>query len=445
MNKPTRLFMIILLLILPSITFASAAPKLEGPPLGERWFSISMNGEWVGFSHTRVSKTSDGFELFSEGSARLKVMGTSRQASSRERYQVGPDLSLRTFEVDQIIEGKPVKINGGVIGKVVKITSVSAGKTKTSSLKFKKQLLPPPALNFYAPMHGAAPGRKFDVQMLDVEGLKIKGVEIEVVGVETLPKGEQSLHIRNDLYPIVDNDIWLDLAGNTLKESVRDDLIVTRAEDAQTVLTFVAEAALAQKDLIADFSRIPTAPPLKDPAALKALGVSFIGFPSEYPLLQGAGQSATRVNGATKFLMSRVTPKNTDTSSDQGALAPYLEPVPGANGKIAAKAGEISGNEQDRAKAAEKLSTWVAAKIKRSTTEAGSMLETLEKGKAVPGPMPGSMSPWPGRWGSPAGWLMAWLMRRIEASPSTAGPKATWANGSPLTRLSISFRRISPI
>jgi hypothetical protein len=69
------------------------------------------------------------------------------------------------------------------------------------------------------------------VKFLDIEDVKIKDVKISVIGAETLADGTAAIHMQNDLFPVVDNDIWVDLVGNTVRESVHDDLIVTQAEN----------------------------------------------------------------------------------------------------------------------------------------------------------------------------------------------------------------------
>ena len=44
----------------------------------------------------------------------------------------------------------------------------------------------------------------------------------------------------NDLYTFVDNDIWVDHSGNTVKESVRHGLILTQAVDREAGRKFLA-------------------------------------------------------------------------------------------------------------------------------------------------------------------------------------------------------------
>lgn len=239
-------------------------------------------------------------------------------------------------------------------------------------------------MNFYPPMQVAAPGKTYNVQMLDVEGIKIKGVEIKVIGQETLQGGVEALHMQNDLYPFVDNDIWLDLSGNTLKESVRDEMILTRAEDALTVQNFIADAALARKDLILDFSLIRIEPPLSNPEKLQRMTAILSGFPPEFLLYRDARQQATREeDGTIAFKTTKaLAVKNANGAQDQSALAPFLEAtarIPVDNGEIATKAKEIAGGEQDRLKVVEKLTRWVAAEVKGAAMDSLPPLETMKK------------------------------------------------------------------
>ncbi len=376
---------IIFIVLLPIIASAAPIPRLQAPPLGERWFSISMNDERVGFAHTSVLETAAGYELFSEGSVKLKVMGVSRQSSAREKYQVGKDLALKSFLVEQTIDGRPMRLTGEVSGKTASVVIETEGTRKTKSLKVKNKLLPPPALNFYPPMQGAVAGKTYKVQMLDIEGVTVKGVEITVIGTETLPGGINPIHLQNDLYSLADNDIWVDNSGNTIQESVRDGLDCYQGGRSTDYEEFIAEAALAKKDMIFDFSLIRVEPPVKDPENLKKMVVLFIGFPQSFPLLQGAGQASSRLeDGTIQFVVAKPTAQDPNAPYDAAALAPYLEAreeIQADNGEIMERAKQIIGPERDRLQAAAKLNHWVAAEIKEAVTDSRSPLETMKNGE----------------------------------------------------------------
>jgi transglutaminase-like putative cysteine protease len=233
-------------------------------------------------------------------------------------------------------------------------------------------------------MQGAAPGKQYRVQMLDVEAVKIKEVKIQVIGVETLDGVKESIHLRNDLYSFVDNDIWLDPAGNTIRESVREGLIVTRLEDARSAGRFIAEAALSKMDMVLDFSLVKVATPIENPAAMKKLVVALSGIPAAIPLLQGAAQKAERLaDGSVRFTLesSPYTTNAPAAAYDKTAYAPYLKTsgrILADNPEIIARKTEVVATETEPLKIVEKLTHWVATTVKGTVTDSQSPLETLE-------------------------------------------------------------------
>ena len=373
--------------LFPGMPAAAPIPQLAEPPLGERWFSIIMGDERTGFAHTTITVVPGGYEVVSEGSARMVVLGFTREASSRETYLVNRDLSLKSFVAEQTIGGKPMRLKGEVTAKGVKVTVEAAGKRQEKSLKGRGKVYPAPVLNLYPLIKGISAGRKYRLQMLDAEEVKLKEVTITALGKETLPGGVAAVHLRNDLYPFVDNDIWVDLAGNTIRESVRDGLIVTGAEDATVAGKFIIEAAIARKELILDFSLVRLDRPIARPAELKRMAVELTGMPANMPLFSGGGQKAVRLEG-DKVLVSvenALSPsKNGPAAGDVPENSNYLAPG-GANtqenGELAAVGNEITGGEKDPRKKVEKLARWVAVEVAETGDDNRSPLETLRSKK----------------------------------------------------------------
>lgn len=104
-----------LLLYGSGTSFAATFKKLDRPPLSERWFGIHVDGERVGFYRQTISETPEGYRMDGYGSVRMRVMGFSKEASTRESYLVAKNLSLRSFDVEQIINGTPSRITGRYI------------------------------------------------------------------------------------------------------------------------------------------------------------------------------------------------------------------------------------------------------------------------------------------------------------------------------------------
>jgi transglutaminase-like putative cysteine protease len=384
----------IVVLVLAILSFAFSAPAspvnvppLAAPPLGERWFSIAMNGERTGFAMLKIVQAEGGYEIESSGSVKMLVLGFSREAASREHYRVNRDLSLKSFTVEEIIDGSRMQVSGEVSAKGVRVTVDRGGKKEEKTFKSKTPLFPPSVLNIYPLMKGVAPGREYRLRTLDVEAVKVKEVKVSVVGPETLADGTRAVHLQNDLYTFVDNDIWVDEQGNTLRESVRDGLIVTAAEDKDVAARFLLDAAVAKRDLVLDFSLVPVTPPLPAPERLIRLAVELSGIPANVPLLEGGGQKAERVDAErVRFTMERSAAAGQATS---GAVAAaerdrYLEAntrIPAADAEIMALKDTIVGKTGEPREAVSLLVRWVAANVEGTVTDSQSPLETLKSRK----------------------------------------------------------------
>lgn len=373
-----RLLLLVTLLCLPLLLHAAETPKIAAPPVGERWFTIIVGGERVGFAHLSIAEAPDGYRIESDGSVKMRIMAVSREATTKESYLVGRDLALRSFSAESRVDGSPLTVRGELTPKGIKVTTESGDGKKERTLKVKGPVYPPPVLNFYPLIQGTPVGKTLKLAMLDSESVKVKQVKVEVVGVETLAPQGTVVHLRNNLYPVVDNDIWVDLKGNTVKESVRDDLVLTVAEEETTAKAALAEAALAKSDLALDFSLVKLSPPLERPAQLKKLVLDLSGFPADFPLLQGSAQQVSRLAaGTVRFTMPN--PAFQAAPTDQPVPAD-LEPgqrIPSDNPKIAAQKNEIVGSQKDPAQAARLLVQWVAREIKPAVTDNQSPVDTL--------------------------------------------------------------------
>jgi len=363
---------------------AAPLPPLTTLPLGEQWYSIMLNDERTGFAHQTISKRPEGYEIRVDSSVKLTVLGFSREATIRESYLVSPDLALLSCNVEQTLDGSGMKLTGKTVSDGISLTVENAGKKKTSLLKSKGPVYPAAALNVYPLMKGFVPGKRYRIKVLDTEAQKIKEVVVTAVGVETLPGAGEVRRVRNDLYPFVDNDIWVDRQGKTVKESVRDGLVVTQIEDAASAARFLSQTALAKKDLILDFSLIKAEPPIRDPGGVTRLTVEFDGWPEDIEFPEGVGQKVVGRNGRT------LTVAITAHTSSEGAPLPEderrrflegTERIIPEHPEIRARQEAIIGAEKDQAKSVALLTRWVATTIEGTVTDSQSPVETLRDGK----------------------------------------------------------------
>jgi transglutaminase-like putative cysteine protease len=371
------------LLVLCSSLSSLAAPfgKIEVPPLSERWFGIYVNSERVGFYRQQIDKSGDGYRMEGNGSVRMKVMSFSKEASMRETYQVTKGLALRSFDVEQTVNGSSSHVSGTVSGSAIHIKSEISGKTTDKMIKFKGDVFPGPALNLYPLMRSVAAGSSYKIQAFDPEEVKIKEIQISVIGEEKSSEGVAALKLRNNLYPFVSNDIWVDGQGNTIEESVREGLVTTKAELPNALGSFISDWALAKKDLIYDFSLVRVQPPIKEPKKLTGLAVEISEWNDSLPLLQDGGQQVIK-RGSGKVVVK--TGSLAAASLGTKALKPadaYLKPADKIESdapEIKAQAKTLAEGVKSQEELAKKLAAWTADWLKDTIDDGGSAVESYK-------------------------------------------------------------------
>ncbi len=376
-------FLALCIALLSGTSVVSAAPfgKIETLPLSERWFGIYLNGERVGFYRQHIEKHEDGYRIEGNGSVRMKVMNFSKEASMREIYVVSKGLALKTFDVEQTVNGAASHVSGRTSGTTLHLKNEANGKTNDKTLKYKGEVYPGPMLNYFPLFRSLNPGSLYKIQMFDPEELKIKDIQITVLGESKTSEGKNALKLRNNLYPFVTNDIWIDEGGNTLEESVREGLVITRAERPEALGHFISNWALAKKDLIFDFSLVRITPPIKNIQKLAGLSIEVSNWNDAVPLFQEGGQRATKVgDGRVLFKTGTLAPPSPvllEGSVSEGFLKPA--------DKIESDAPEIIATAQmltekiprdvDRAKA---LAAWTAEWLNDTIADGGSAVESFK-------------------------------------------------------------------
>lgn len=379
---PYLVCLLILILFASAPAWAAPVKKLDKPPLSEQWFGIYVDNERVGFYRQKISEVADGYRIEGDGSVRMTVMGFSKEASSREAYQVAKNLTLRSFDVEQNLNGVSSRVTGRIGDSTLRLKNESNGKVTEKQLKFKGELFPGPALNILPLMRDVTAGKSYKTSTFDAEDLKIKEVKIAIIGEEKTPDGRPAIKLRNNLYPFVSNDIWVDSQGNTLLESVRDGLVTTRAEEPKQLGGFVGALALSKKDLIYDFSLVRVEPPLQTPQKLTGLAVAVTGWNDALPLLQGGGQSVEK-GGEGRIVVRTGTATAAPTPVDVATVnTAYLKPADKIEAdapEIIARARELAAGKKDAGEVARALAGWTAEWLKDTVQDGGGALVSLKE------------------------------------------------------------------
>lgn len=382
-KAPLLMFIIAFFLSLSAVapTFAAAPRKIERPPLSERWFGIFVDNERVGFYRQTIGESGDGYRMDGYGTVRLKVMGFQKEASTRETYIVSKNLSLRSFDVEQTINGSSSRVTGKTADGIIRLKSEVNGKTTDKQLKFKGEVFPGPALNIYPLMRDSSPGKSYKIITFDPEELKVKDVTILVLGDAKTPEGAPAIKLRNNLYPFVNNDILVDNQGNTVTESVRDGLVTTKAEDSKIIGAFVSSVALAKKDLIYDFSMVRADPPIKESKKLSGLAVEITGWSDALPLFQDGGQSVEK-SGEDRVVIRTGSLAQPPLPPEPAKLPEgYLKPADKIESdapEIIAQAKSLAAGTNGPEELAASLASWTADRLQDTIDDGGGALASFK-------------------------------------------------------------------
>lgn len=383
----TRLFISFLttLILFSFLMFSSASAtqlkRIVSPPLTEQWYGIYVDNERVGFYRQKISSaTGGGYHIEADGSVKMKIMGFSKEASTRESYFVTKSLGLRTFEVEQTINNQPSRVVGTAKDNIIRLTIETNGTKKEKQIKVRGEVFPGAALNILPLIRDTAVGKTYKVMMFDPEELKVKDVKISILGEEMFAGGTLAIKLRNNLYPFVNNDVWVGAQGETLMESVRDGLVTTKLEPAKQLVGFIGNLALSKKDLIYDFSMIRVQKPLDEKQKKNGLILEIQGWNDALPLLQTNYQRLTPkepgilgVRTGTEVVLSGVS---VVTEKPADFLQP-AEKIESNAPQLVAKVQELLNNKtivKDRVIA---LAGWTSEWLKDTVDDAGGALESF--------------------------------------------------------------------
>lgn len=226
----TMLSAIVCLVVFVVVSDAAQFNKLAKPPLEEHQFGIYVGKDRVGFYNQKITETPEGYSIEATGGVNLKVMGFVKDSTSKENYLVDKNLALRSLDITQTLNGINTKITGTKYDTSLRIKIEKAGKITEKQMKFSDNIIPGPVLNIFPLMQANFIDKTFKIHTFDIEEIRIQPIKITVFKEETAPNGQPGLKMRNTLYPFVHNDIWIDPNGNTMWESVRDGLVITKYE-----------------------------------------------------------------------------------------------------------------------------------------------------------------------------------------------------------------------
>ncbi len=343
----------------------------------ERWMSVIQDGKPIGYTHSQLAPTANGFRMQEKVLLRLNTMGLVQDLDLYYDARLDDAMALRTFRFDMrsgrftlAIEGRMEK--GGLICRME-----SGGTASTTRLRFETPPYLPGGILPAVAAAGLEPGSVYRFPIFDPATMGRGEVGVTVVGPRTVAIGPDRLEAHQVTldYKGLRQRAWIDAAGGILKEEGLLGLQQIRTS---------REDALKPLSASSDFTRraaVTPDRPIAKVEGLKRLKLRIAGIAPER--LPASDPRQVR-DGAVLTITRESLPENPKTFELTADLKPYLASAP----MIQADAPRIrelaarltSGAKSPRAKI-EAIMAWMDAHIqKRPVLSLPDALNTLAQG-----------------------------------------------------------------
>jgi transglutaminase superfamily protein len=376
-----------------------AEAALAVPP-GTVFFRLDLAGQQVGFASTTVDTAGTALRVSDVLLLEFPVLGRMHRTRARSRAVVNRALRLQTLDVMFDGDEGQLLAHGEVQGdSVLRVTLVSARDSQATRLRLSQPIVLTTLLPLRLAFGGALKaGRTFATRVFDPLELAERDVSVTIAAESTLVVPDsagfdsttmawtavhfdtvRAFRIEERSEGLTTN-AWIDAQGHIVRVTGPVGLTQERTEyeiayqnfrhrDVSRLVRGGAQAGpgavIATTALAA---RVSLPPAIRSRAEYRAVlrGVDLSALTLTGGRQERAGDTLiVRRETAAAFAAAYRLPARNP------ALAPWLAAQPliqSADPRIRTEAHEILGDEPDPARAAERLTHWVAAHVRKETT-----------------------------------------------------------------------------
>jgi len=344
----------------------------------EVWHGIYFSGQKAGYSVT-VSQSlgGGGRQVSNRAFLRINMMDTPQQIKTVTSYQLDRNFYLQDF--DFVMEGAAeINVHGRVNGKQLDIVVTTGGQKQKQSIRLDGPVYLPDAIEPMIANKSIKKGSKYNFSTFDPTSLSLQPAVIEVQAQESLKIGNRShwaTKLSLDMAGTT-STIWVDSAGNTLKENGPLGITLIR-EPKETALQIPSDDNGI--DLLTQLSVPVTGSSLDQPRDAKMLKIKISGLDISRMDIAGGRQQIT---DAGQQIVT-ITQERMDGLNDilPDSLKKYLEPtalIQSDDNRIKGTAKMIIGKRSGNWEKALAISQWVNKNLaKQMTVSLPSAVEVL--------------------------------------------------------------------
>lgn len=372
-----------LLLVLARSNWPHGTPELDAaPPPGavaaeDAWMGIYMRGEKIGYSHSRMTPSDGGYRFVESSYLRLSVLEQVQTVRVQIEAVTTPDFALRSFTV-ALDSGLGVfDVRGAVEDQTLVLHMTAGGEPTEQRVPLSEPIFLPSSARARLRSVPLTPGRTLALRVFDPTAMEHQPMQIRVIGRAPLTLDGTTVNAWQvrETFRGVESSVWLDDAGQTLREEGPMDMVVQREDATRAFAGGWGDDAFDLMGAVA----VRVREPIKDPRHLARLdarlgGLGDVAVPSD--ARQSWSRGVVHIEREAPAAATFTLPYAGTEWRRELAATPFLQVD---HPRIRATAKEIVGGETDPRRAAERLRGWVYDALdKRPLASIPSALQVLE-------------------------------------------------------------------
>ena len=204
---------------------------------GGDWSGLYMHGAKIGYAHSRVRPTRDGFSVEETSAMRLTMLGEEQAVRAVTTAETGPDWAVRTFAVTIDSDLGPLAVRGEVVGDTLRLRMTTAGETTEQALSLPGPIFVPSAARERLRSLGLRKGLRIELPVFDASAMQATMTTLTVGDRERIRIGSENVlawRVTEGMRGI-ESVVWLDEGGRMLREQGPMGLEVHRESAADAV------------------------------------------------------------------------------------------------------------------------------------------------------------------------------------------------------------------
>ena len=359
--------LLVVLAALPARGLEPVAYSLDTLPEQELWAGIAFGEARVGYGHTVVRPAGAGrFEIRSETSIFLRLLGFAKTIEFRSIDVVGADLGLQRFEAEYRMDGNLLAMTGRREGDRLVVHLDNAGARTEREFTVSGALLPASAIGLHPLLQGLEAGRRYRFSAFSPETLQLAAVEQRVVA-----DGDGfAVHSR---FQGMEGVLRLSASGRVMSETAMGGLMSAMPVTEADARAWLEAARTNTQDVVVDMSLVRANRTVPLPSRVARMRVSLEGVSIDMP--SGTGQACTHV--APRWDCNLDSAMREPATGDTGR---WLQPsftVPSTDARIVKLSRQITAQSTTDEERVRDLLRWLDANIRKEGADAFSALDVL--------------------------------------------------------------------